>query len=71
MSQETLLRMKEVTTITKVSSNTINRWCAAGTFPAPRKIGAHAIAWLSSEVTEWMRSCPPVNCSGEGGKSAG
>ena len=28
------------------------------TFPKPRRVGAHSIAWLRSEVTAWVQSLP-------------
>lgn len=33
---------------------TIWRWCRDGNFPKPHQIGPNSIAWLESEVVEWV-----------------
>ena len=35
---------------------TLWRWVKAGLFPKPRKIGPNSIAWLESELIEWVES---------------
>ncbi|MGF1711162.1 AlpA family phage regulatory protein [Vibrio kagoshimensis] len=41
-----------------VSESSIERWAKAGKFPPPREFGEVRVAWLSSEVDEWMLSRP-------------
>ena len=36
------------------SRSTVWRWVKAGTFPAPHRIGPNSIAWLESEIVEWL-----------------
>lgn len=52
------LRMPDLVAKVRISRATINRAIAAGTFPAPRQIGANAVAWLESEVDAWMKARP-------------
>ncbi len=33
---------------------TIWRWVRSGFLPKPRKIGPNSIAWLESEINEWI-----------------
>jgi predicted DNA-binding transcriptional regulator AlpA len=54
---ERLLRMSEITKLTGVHREAINRRVLRGTFPAPKKMG-HAIAWLESEVIAWHANLP-------------
>lgn len=35
---------------------TIWRWVRDGIFPKPRQIGPNSIAWLESELDEWVES---------------
>jgi len=53
------LRLPAVIRITGRSPSAIRRDVAAGRFPAPRKIGPRAVAWLLSEIEEWRDSCKP------------
>jgi predicted DNA-binding transcriptional regulator AlpA len=53
-----LWRLPKVAAKTGLSTRTIWRMCAADTFPEPRRIGAVAVAWRSTEVIEWMVSLP-------------
>jgi len=36
------------------SRTTIWRWCRDGNFPKPHQIGPNSIAWLETEVMEWI-----------------
>jgi len=58
--EEALWRMPALIERTGLSKTTIEDMVARDLFPAPRQIGARAIAWLASEVIEWMRSRPIV-----------
>jgi prophage regulatory protein len=48
------LRLSEVRALTALSRSSIYAYMGAGTFPAAINIGARSIAWLESEVQEWM-----------------
>lgn len=50
----TLLRLREVTRRTALSRSAVYRAIAAGTFPAPVKLGERASAWNAAEVTRWI-----------------
>ena len=57
---ESFLRYPEVVKRTGFSRSTLERMVADDAFPAPRQIGARAVAWLESEVTAWMNDRPKV-----------
>lgn len=50
----TLERLPKVQTRTGLSRSEIYRRIAAGTFPAPIKLGERASAWPEHEVTAWI-----------------
>ena len=52
--QTRLLRMPTVCEITGLSKSSITKRAAAGTFPAPVKIGERAIAWDAAKVQAWV-----------------
>ena len=54
---ERLLRRREVEKVTGKPRSSIYDDVVAGTFPAPIKIGAKAVAWLESEVMAWLDAC--------------
>jgi prophage regulatory protein len=49
------LRLSEVRTRVPYSRATIYRLIAAGQFPRPYSLGARAVAWLESDIGEWIR----------------
>lgn len=49
-----LVPMREVLAAVPYSRTTIYRMVAAGTFPAPMKIGASRIAWRASALRHWL-----------------
>ncbi len=55
-NRETLaiLRRKQVEARTGLSRSTIYDAIKAGRFPAPIRIGARAVGWLSGEVDDWL-----------------
>lgn len=55
-----ILRRKSVLKITALSNTTMYRKIAAGTFPAPLRLGPRAVGWLESAVCEWVESLPQV-----------
>ena len=50
----TLIKLPTVKERTTLSTSEIYRRIEAGTFPAQIKLGAKAVAWLESEVNEWI-----------------
>jgi predicted DNA-binding transcriptional regulator AlpA len=50
-----LLRLPEVTNITKLARATIYAKVANGTFPAPIKISERASAWIAGEIEQWIQ----------------
>lgn len=50
----TILRRKHVEARTGLSRSTIYLRIQEGTFPRPINLGARAVGWLESEVTEWI-----------------
>lgn len=51
-----LIRADELEEKTGLSRTTIWRLEKAGEFPARRKLGRGAVAWLEDEVDEWIGS---------------
>ena len=53
-SSDRFLRQPEVLQRIGVSWVTILRWEKQGLFPRRRKIGPRLVAWLASEVDQWV-----------------
>ena len=51
-----LLRRPEVEKLTGLARATIYQKMAMGHFPRPVKLGARAVAWPLSVITEWIES---------------
>jgi prophage regulatory protein len=49
-----LLRIDRVEQLTGLSRTTIDRLERSGRFPRRRRIAAHAVAWTTSEIEEWL-----------------
>lgn len=49
-----VLKLREVSSLTKLSSSTIYRLIKTGDFPKPIKLATHASGWLLAEVDEWL-----------------
>jgi prophage regulatory protein len=54
--QSRLIRSKEVQAITGLPKSSLHNMARAGTFPAPLKLGARAVAWRESDVHEWIEN---------------
>lgn len=50
------IKVAEVRGHTTLSTSEIYRRIAAGTFPAPIKLGAKSVAWIESEVLAWCEA---------------
>lgn len=51
-----LLRMQEVRGKTGLGRTSIYAMIKDGLFPAPKRLGARAVAWLQSDVDAWIQS---------------
>jgi prophage regulatory protein len=50
----TILRLPSVKARTGLSRSTIYARVAEGTFPKPVALGARAVGWIESEVTDYL-----------------
>lgn len=51
-----LLRLSELTQITCLSKSSIYSYMNAGTFPRSISLGERSVAWLDSEIQEWIQN---------------
>lgn len=51
-----LLRRRTVETITGLSKSTLYKLIDEGRFPRPVKIGARAVAWRNTDITNWINN---------------
>ncbi|QYJ85859.1 AlpA family transcriptional regulator [Shewanella mesophila] len=49
-----LIKLKEVMDCTGLGRSTIYNYIADETFPKPVSLGARAVAWVESEVQDWI-----------------
>ncbi|WP_226102752.1 AlpA family transcriptional regulator [Dickeya oryzae] len=54
MTSHQLLRMRQVEEKTGLKRSQIYLYMKYGTFPASIKIGPASVAWLESEIDEWI-----------------
>jgi prophage regulatory protein len=55
---DSYLRFPDVKARSGLSRTTIHRLVKAGDFPAPKRIGNRAVAWLSSDFARWCEGRP-------------
>lgn len=53
-SIDRLMPIREVLSTISVGRTTLYGMVKAGKFPRPRKIGPKRVAWLASEVGDWV-----------------
>lgn len=53
-TRKRFLRLAEVKNVTGLSRSTIYEEIAAGEFPRPINITGRCVAWIESEVHQWM-----------------
>jgi prophage regulatory protein len=58
-----LIRLPEVQSRTGLSRSSVYLQVTNGQFPQPRKLGDRAVAWVESEVTEWVEGRPKARSS--------
>jgi len=51
-----LIRSREVQARTGLPKSSLHNMARAGSFPAPLKLGARAVAWRESDVSEWIEN---------------
>ena len=51
-----LLRRPQVQQRTGLSRSTLYEYIKDGEFPAPVRLGARAVGWLESEVSDWIHA---------------
>ena len=54
VEQQPLLRLPAVLRMTGLSRSSIYKLMAMGDFPASHKITRRAVAWCSTDVTQWV-----------------
>jgi len=54
LTRSRLMRLPEVVQMTGVSRSTIYRWMENGEFPRQISLGANTVAWLVSDVEDWI-----------------
>ncbi|WP_297362372.1 AlpA family phage regulatory protein [Acidiferrobacter sp.] len=50
----TLIRLNEVKRRTGLSRSTIYKWMNENRFPAHKRVGQKAVAWLEQDITRWI-----------------
>ncbi|MGF7480571.1 AlpA family transcriptional regulator [Providencia hangzhouensis] len=53
-TENRLLRLPEVTLLTGLPTSTIYLKMKSNDFPKQMKIGPRSVAWLESEINEWI-----------------
>lgn len=56
ISAPRILRIDEVLARTSISKSTLYNFIAAGTFPAPVRLGPRRVGWNSRSVDAWIES---------------
>lgn len=51
-----LIKLNQVMEKTTLSKSTIYRLIKTADFPKPKKLSLRAVAWLESEINEWIES---------------
>jgi prophage regulatory protein len=67
---EILLRLRQVGDACALSRSELYRRIRAGNFPKPVSIGRRAVAWRSSDVSDWIATRPPKAPVGKEGGHA-
>ncbi|MDI3323389.1 AlpA family transcriptional regulator [Pontibacterium granulatum] len=49
-----LIKLKEVMNTTGLARSTIYKYISEGAFPKPVSLGERAVAWVESEVSDWI-----------------
>lgn len=49
-----LLKIRQVMAVTCLARSTVYKYCSEHSFPKPIQIGSRSVAWVASEVQEWI-----------------
>ena len=49
-----IIRKKEVARQIGVTTITIDRWCAKGSFPRPLQLGINSVGWFTTDLDNWF-----------------
>lgn len=49
-----LLKLKDVMHITGLARSTVYKYISDGNFPKPISLGERNVAWLESEIQDWI-----------------
>ncbi len=60
MNELRLIRLPEVRELTGLCKSDIYRMEAAGDFPGRRRLSGRTVAWLLSDVMQWIQNRPTV-----------
>ena len=60
-----LIRRPEVLRRCGISNTTLHRLIHADDFPAPIQLGPRAVAWVESEINEWIEQRIEASRAGE------
>ncbi|MPW31884.1 AlpA family phage regulatory protein [Agarivorans sp. B2Z047] len=52
-----LIKLTEVLHLTGLSRSVLYQYTKANTFPQSVPLGTRAVAWVESEVLEWIEQC--------------
>ena len=55
-SSQRFIKLPKVKSLSTFSASTIYRRVADGTFPPPVTLGPKSVAWLESEVLDWIEA---------------
>ena len=50
-----LIKLKQVMDCTGLARSTVYKFMADGQFPKPVKLGSKMVAWVESEIQEWIK----------------
>ncbi len=49
-----LLRLRQVMSVTGLARSTVYKYCSENSFPRPIHLGERNVAWVESEVQQWI-----------------
>lgn len=53
---QTLIRIREVVSMTGISKSQVYRLAGMNAFPKPIRLTAQSVAWVKAEVEQWIQS---------------
>lgn len=60
MELDRIIRLRELLRITGLSTSSVYRMMAEGTFPRPVRLGKNSVGWRASDIQTWIASRPEV-----------